>query len=63
MFDDKDGNIRKLRKNISTCEENEKIGEFTGVVKLSKKASQMFVDKYSELEDHHTKENSITHHH
>tara|TARA_B110000014_G_scaffold246941_1_gene220079 strand:+ start:2823 stop:3575 length:753 start_codon:yes stop_codon:yes gene_type:complete len=50
---DKDGNIRKLRKNISTCEENEKIGEFTGVVKLSKKASQMFVDKYSELKISH----------
>ena len=50
---DKDGNIRKLRKNISTCEENEKIGECLGLMKLSKKASQVFVDKYSELKISH----------
>ena len=50
---DKDGNIRKLRKNISECEENEKIGEFSGIVKLSKKASKIFLDKYSELKNSH----------
>ena len=50
---DKDGNIRKLRKNISTCEENEKIGECLGLMKLSKKASKIFLDKYSELKNSH----------
>ena len=50
---DKDGNIRKLRKNISECEENEKIGECLGLMKLSKKASKIFLDKYSELKNSH----------
>jgi len=50
---DKDGNIQKLRKNISECEENEKIGEFSGIVKLSKKASKIFIDKYLELKESH----------
>ena len=50
---DKDGNIQKLRKNISECEGNEKIGEFSGIVKLSKKASKIFIDKYLELKNSH----------
>ena len=49
----KDGDIQKLRKNISTCKENEKIGEFSGIVKLSRKSSKMFLDKYSELKNSH----------
>ena len=31
----------------------EKIGEFSGIVKLSKKASKIFLDKYSELKNSH----------
>jgi len=44
---DKEGNILELRKNIQ--KPNSVIGEFTGIVKLSKKGSKIFLDKYSEL--------------
>jgi len=42
--------ILELRKNISECKENEKIGECLGLMKFSRKASKVFLDKYSELE-------------
>ena len=45
--------ILELRKNISECKENEKIGECPGLVKFSRKASKVFLDKYSELEISH----------
>ena len=45
--------ILELRKNISECKENEKIGECLGLMKFSRKASQVFLDKYSELETSH----------
>ena len=41
--------ILELRKNISECKENEKIGECLGLMKFSRKASKVFLDKYSEL--------------
>ena len=50
LFDEK-GNILELRKNIQ--KPNSVIGEFTGIVKLSKKGSKIFLDKYSELETSH----------
>ena len=45
--------ILEIRKNISACKENEKIGECPGLVKFSRKASKVFLDKYSELEISH----------
>ena len=45
--------ILEIRKNISECKENEKIGECPGLVKFSRKASKVFLDKYSELETSH----------
>ena len=48
---DKEGNILELRKNIQKS--NSVIGEFAGVVKLSKKGSKIFLDKYSELKISH----------
>ena len=45
--------ILEVRKNISTCKENEKIGECLGLMKFSRKASKVFLDKYSELEISH----------
>ena len=45
--------ILELRKNISECKENEKIGECLGLMKFSRKASKVFLDKYSELETSH----------
>ena len=45
--------ILELRKNISECKENEKIGECLGLMKLSRKGSKIFLDKYSELEISH----------
>ena len=48
---DKEGNILELRKNIQ--KPNSVIGEFTGIVKLSKKGSKIFLDKYSELKISH----------
>jgi len=47
---DKEGNILEMRKNISACKENEKIGECLGLMKFSRKGSKVFLDKYSELE-------------
>ena len=45
--------ILEIRKNISECKENEKIGECLGLMKFSRKASKVFLDKYSELETSH----------
>ena len=45
--------ILEIRKNISECKKNEKIGEFLGLMKLSRKGSKIFLDKYSELEISH----------
>ena len=45
--------ILELRKNISECKENEKIGECLGLMKFSRKASKVFLDKYSELDTPH----------
>jgi len=49
----KENEIIKIRKNILECKENEKIGECLGLMKFSRKASKMFLDKYSELETSH----------
>ena len=48
---DKEGNILEIRKNIQ--KPDSEIGEFVGIVKLSRKGSNMFLDKYSELEVSH----------
>ena len=45
--------ILQIRKNILKCEKKEKIGEFLGLMKLSKRGSKIFLDKYSELEMSH----------
>ena len=45
--------ILEIRKNISECKKNEKIGECLGLMKLSRKGSKMFLDKYSELKISH----------
>ena len=45
--------ILEIRKNILECKKNEKIGECLGLMKLSRKGSKMFLDKYSELEVSH----------
>jgi len=45
--------ILEIRKNISECKENEKIGECLGLMKFSRKASKVFLDKYSELDTSH----------
>ena len=49
----KENEIIEIRKNILECKENEKIGECLGLMKFSRKASKMFLDKYSELETSH----------
>ena len=48
---DKEGNILELRKNIQKS--NSVIGESLGLMKLSKKGSKIFLDKYSELKISH----------
>ena len=45
--------IVKIRKNISKCEKNQIIGEFIGIMKISKNASDILVQKYLELEKSH----------
>ena len=45
--------ILEIRKNILECKKNEKIGECLGLMKLSRKGSKVFLDRYSELEVSH----------
>jgi L-glutamine-phosphate cytidylyltransferase len=45
--------ILKIKKNISKCKDNQIIGEFIGLMKLSKKGSEIFKNKYLELEKMH----------
>ena len=48
---DKEGNILELRKNIQ--KPDSKIGEFAGIVKLSKKGSNILLKKLNELHKSH----------
>ncbi len=47
------GKILKIRKNISECEDNQIVGEFIGLMKLSKRGTEIFKNKYLELEKTH----------
>jgi len=47
------GKILKIRKKISECKDNQIIGEFIGLMKLSKKGTEIFKNKYLELEKTH----------
>ena len=42
-----------IKKNILGCGDSEKIGEFLGLMKLSKKGADLFLKKYLELEKSH----------
>ena len=46
-----DGKISRIQKNISNS--NGKIGEFIGIMKLSDKGSNIFVDKFENLQKSH----------
>jgi len=48
---DKEGNIIEIRKNIQ--KPNSKIGEFAGIVKLSKNGSNILLKKFCELQKYH----------
>ena len=48
---DKEGNILEIRKNIQ--KPDSKIGEFAGIVKLSKKGSNILLKKLNELHKSH----------
>ena len=48
---DKEGNVLEIKKNIQ--KPDSKIGEYLGVMKLSRKNSKVFLDKYSELNISH----------
>jgi L-glutamine-phosphate cytidylyltransferase len=45
--------ILKIKKNISESKDDQIIGEFIGVMKLSKEGAKIFKNKYSELEKIH----------
>lgn len=45
--------ISKIKKNIQNYNDSQKIGEFIGVMKLSKKGSKIFLRKFEELEKNH----------
>ena len=45
--------ILQIRKNISKSLQNQQIGEFLGIIKLSRKGSKIMVEKYEELESSH----------
>lgn len=45
--------IIKIKKNIMEYSKNQILGEFIGLMKLSKKGSKIFVEKYRELKKSH----------
>ena len=45
--------IIKIKKNIKNCEKNQKIVEFLGLIKLSKKGSSIFLKKFQYLNKNH----------
>jgi len=50
----KDNRVLLTSKNISQHKNNESIAEFIGLVKLSKKGSELWIKKYDELESNHS---------
>ena len=48
---DKEGNVLEIKKNIQ--KPDSKIGEFTGIIKLSKKGSDILLKKFNELKKSH----------
>jgi len=50
----KEGKIQKIRKNIAEKNEGELLGEFIGIMKLSKNGSKLLRDRYSELKNSHS---------
>ena len=46
-------NVVQLRKNITECLSNQKIGEFLGIMKLSKKGAAYILEKYLKLKNNH----------
>ncbi len=51
----KDETILEIKKNISSCNSNEIIGEFLGPVIFSKNGSKIFVEIYNKLRNRHNK--------
>lgn len=49
----KNNNIIKIKKNISDCEPDEKIGEFLGPLILSENGSKIFLETYKKLLNTH----------
>ena len=48
------GKILKIKKNMVSCEKDEMLAEFLGLLKLSAKGSRIFANKISYLENSHT---------
>ena len=46
-------NVVQIRKNITECLSNQKIGEFLGIMKLSKKGAAYILEKYLKLKNNH----------
>jgi len=46
--------IIKIKKDMSTTEKGQIMGEFVGLTKLSKHGAKIFVDKFNQLEKAHT---------
>ena len=49
----KNEKILKISKNIDSHNDDEKIGEFLGIMKLSKNGGDILLKKYSNLKKHH----------
>jgi choline kinase len=45
--------VHKIKKNISENMSNQKIGEYMGIMKLSKKGSKSMLQKYLDLKENH----------
>ena len=48
--------VHKIKKNISENISNQKIGEYMGIMKLSKKGSKNMLQKYLDLKENHKRE-------
>lgn len=47
------GKIMQIKKNITSVKKNEFLGEFIGIMKLTKKGCSVLVEKYDQLEKTH----------
>ncbi len=49
-----DGKIIRIKKNLSSIQKNQQMGEFIGIIKLSKKGSEIFIKEFNKIKNKHS---------